>query len=399
MLPETIIADPRSAQGGNLRRSAWFATQVMMAYGAFALLLTAPQHFNLSVLTVAGDSYVDPARADGFYVRRNSDGYDGQFYARIAIEPLSVAPRVNGIAFDDPAWRMHRIVYPLLAHLVSLGRPAFVPASLLLVNLAGLGALGWLAWSIAYQQGLPRAAPFVLVAWPGFAVAISHDTTEIIAALCVLGAADSWMRGRLTRYALLGAAATLTRETSILLLLGVAFVEAVSVVHRRRLSWRFAMAGLAIVPFVVWNMTIGIFWHAVPQGNSVTSNLALPLFGPFAMMAEVLLRLMQGASGLKQSLLMLYILASATSVLIFCGATLRVAWRLLQRKDAPEGAKGLAAGFLATLALMSVLSANGPWVEPAAYFRAFSESFVIGCYLIALAMTLGNAAICFTQLR
>jgi hypothetical protein len=62
--------------------------------------------------------------------------------------------------------------------------------------------------------------------------------------------------------------------------------------------------------------------------------------------------------------------------------TVAVALGLLWRRDA---AAGLAAGWLLVLGLMSVLTAGGPWVEPAAYFRAFTECWLVGWCLVGVA--------------
>jgi hypothetical protein len=51
-------------------------------------------------------------------------GYDGQFFYRLALEPFSTAERVDGIAFDAPAYRQQRIGYPLLAFLTTALTPA-----------------------------------------------------------------------------------------------------------------------------------------------------------------------------------------------------------------------------------------------------------------------------------
>jgi len=48
----------------------------------------------------------------------------------------------------------------------------------------------------------------------------------------------------------------------------------------------------------------------------------------------------------------------------------------------PTGTKALAAAWLPILALMSILSAEGPWVEPIAFLRTFTECWIVGCLLL-----------------
>jgi len=44
----------------------------------------------------------------------------------------------------------------------------------------------------------------------------------------------------------------------------------------------------------------------------------------------------------------------------------------------------LAAGWLPIVALMSLLTADGPWIDQTAFFRAFTECYVVGCLVLAV---------------
>jgi hypothetical protein len=39
-------------------------------------------------------------------------------------------------------------------------------------------------------------------------------------------------------------------------------------------------------------------------------------------------------------------------------------------------------GWFSLLGLMSVLSGSGPWIDPIGFFRAFTECYVIGLFLL-----------------
>ena len=53
----------------------------------------------------------------------DSIGYDGQFYAQLAVDPLLGDPGI-GVALDAPAYRARRILFSWTAYLAGLGRPA-----------------------------------------------------------------------------------------------------------------------------------------------------------------------------------------------------------------------------------------------------------------------------------
>ena len=171
---------PANGLKPSARRVAWllnptaFGMLVVLAHLVLALPILARHGFDTSVFVVAGDRYVTAAQtATPIIVRPHSDGYDGQFYYRLAVAPLSAQMQAYGVNLVHPAWRMQRILLPLAAYLLSVGQPGLVPAALFSMNLAGLFAIGWLAMRIARAERFPLAAPLCIVAWPGLLIALS----------------------------------------------------------------------------------------------------------------------------------------------------------------------------------------------------------------------------------
>ena len=199
-----------------------FAVAVLAIYIAAIMPALLRQGFDTSVFIVAGDQHVDAAQLPSpIYVRPNSDGYDGQFYYRLALAPFDLRQLLDGIKVDAPAWRMKRMVYPVLAWALSLGQPRLVPLALLLINLAGIAAIALFAARLTRRLELPALVPFAIMLWPGFVVTLTHDTTEILSTAFLMAALDRYFAGRLVALAVLGAIATLTRETSALVLGGL----------------------------------------------------------------------------------------------------------------------------------------------------------------------------------
>src|ERR1700736_4869464 len=60
-------------------------------------------------------------------------GYDGQFYAQVAIDPLAQNPRL-ATALDDAEYRSRRIAMPALAWLLGVGEPARIVTCYTLIN-------------------------------------------------------------------------------------------------------------------------------------------------------------------------------------------------------------------------------------------------------------------------
>ena len=90
-------------------------------------------------------------------------GYDGQFFYRLALNPLNFSQTAYGITMDR-SYRYMRIGYPALTWLVSLGQHFLVPIMLVAVNVAAVGALGYLGGVFARQGGRHALAGLLMPA-------------------------------------------------------------------------------------------------------------------------------------------------------------------------------------------------------------------------------------------
>jgi hypothetical protein len=106
--------------------------------------------FDASWFVTAGDKFCDPARVPhNLAVQKDSEGYDGQFYYRLALNPFTSKRTDDGIILDLPSVRQQRILYPLVAWALSLGNAQFLFLVMLGINFAALCWLGWLGGAYA----------------------------------------------------------------------------------------------------------------------------------------------------------------------------------------------------------------------------------------------------------
>jgi len=121
------------------------AVLVGVGYGVALLLLLATHAWDPRFFATIGPEWLrhDPT---------GSKASDGMIFHAIAVDPLG-----RGIAVG--AYRMERILYPLLARVLASGVPSLVPWTLVLINwaaivlgteilyrfLARAGAPGWIA--------------------------------------------------------------------------------------------------------------------------------------------------------------------------------------------------------------------------------------------------------------
>src|ERR1700722_18068091 len=124
-------------------------------------------HGDVTRFIDAGRSFVNPARAPGNLKIVPGSGYDGEFYYRLALDPANLHRTAFGITFDN-ASRGQRITYSALTWLVAGGgQRALVPVALVVVNIMGLGVLGWLGGMIARDAKRPAVYGLLIAGYFG----------------------------------------------------------------------------------------------------------------------------------------------------------------------------------------------------------------------------------------
>ena len=116
-------------------------TVVVIAAGAFAVLrVVVAAHGNPGGFVVAGSRYVSVTRYTRFLPIRPGTGCDGQFYYRLALDPLEWSRRAFGVQLDNTG-RLERVAYPAIVWVLSADDPSAVPVVMIIVNVAALGVL------------------------------------------------------------------------------------------------------------------------------------------------------------------------------------------------------------------------------------------------------------------
>jgi hypothetical protein len=218
---------------------------VGVGYGLALVLLLATHAWDPKFFATLGPEWDrhDPER------RKASDGI---YYHAIAQEPFGTAVR--------NVYRRERILYPLVAYVLGLGRPALISWTLVLANWAAI----ILGTEILYRLLLRARAPGWIAlaygAWPGLGLALMKDTAEPVTYLSALLGIWWLERGRpLIGYsALLGA--LLGRETAVFLVAPYLFLAA-----ERRAGIRRWLPGLAVLGlWQVWVLAVRLSIHGSP---------------------------------------------------------------------------------------------------------------------------------------
>jgi hypothetical protein len=212
-----------------------------------------------------------------------SEGYDGQFYYRMAVSPFSTAREAGGVRFDTGPYRQQRIGYPLLVRLAAGGDRDLVPWAMLGVNLMGLVALGAIGGALAHDSGRHVLLGLLFVAYPGFIYTLGLDLAEIVASTFMLGGILCLRHRQRLAAALLWSLAVLTRETTAVVPIAIALTWAWQA-FRRRPGRRAPVGDLiaSLIPLVVaaaWQVYLHHAWGNFGPESSSKELLGFPLAG------------------------------------------------------------------------------------------------------------------------
>ena len=209
----------------------------------------------------------------------SADGYDGQFFYFIAVDPKHARYYMHDAAGDQSGIRYARIVYPLLARAVSAGNTKAVPYAMVGLNVIAVcvGTAAAALWLLRRRRSPWFAALYGL--WPGLVFAVFRDLSEPIAYAFVALAAlafDVRQTRRLAGAAALFALSLLTRETTIVFPLVAATAVAL---HDR--AWRRAalfVAG-ALGPMVAWRVALTLWLHVTTLESTGGWKVLVPFYG------------------------------------------------------------------------------------------------------------------------
>jgi hypothetical protein len=144
------------------------------------------------------------------------DGYDGLYYAQLAVDPLLRDPAID-FALDSPPYRARRILFSWTAYALGLGRPAWILQAYAIQNIVVWLLLAWIlgrvipqtsARAFALWTGCLLAHGLVASVW----LALTDGPSLLLVVLAILAVE----RGRPATATLVLGLAGLARETNLL---------------------------------------------------------------------------------------------------------------------------------------------------------------------------------------
>jgi len=200
-----------------------------------------------------------------------STGYDGQFYAQLALAPTLRDPALDS-ALDAPAYRARRILAPATAHLLGFGQPWLV------LNLyALLNTVCWLALALLLWREIADSSAAGFARWTGCVFSLGvldsvrQSLVDLPALLLLVAAVRAHRATRPATAATTLALGHLAKETNLLASLAL-------------LSWpprielrRAALLAATTLPLLAWGVYVACRFPA--SGATGLGNFTWPLLG------------------------------------------------------------------------------------------------------------------------
>ena len=218
------------------------------------------------------DAQALPAvRALPHVVYPDSWGYDGQFYAQLALEPTLRDPALLR-ALDAPSYRARRMLFSWSAYAAGLGRPAWV-----LQAYAWQNVIAWLVLAVLLLSWCPPGSARHFAAWfaclftNGMLASVRQALTDGPSMVLIAVSVLATERGRSGLATGIVALAGLGRETNILA--GAALAPPPDA--RATSLARYAVRGLLIVlPLVAWTAYVR---YTLGSADAGIATLDVPL--------------------------------------------------------------------------------------------------------------------------
>ncbi len=272
---------PSRSLAAKTNRPAVAALIATLAAVAFTLVRWQTwAHGNISRFILVGRHFATLSQLPPGMPVAKTYGYDGQFFYRLAINPLNFHHTAYGITMDRP-YRYMRVGYPVLTWLVSLGQRDLIPVMLVVVNIAAIGALGYLGAVFAAQSGRHALAGLLIPGYFGLLTSLSRDTAEPLAAACLLAALLAIRSRRPVLAAALLAYGALTRETVMVAVAAIAILRVISMLRGQARPGREDLAwAVPAVTFAAWQVVLKAATGSVPLLADGGRNAGTPFIAP-----------------------------------------------------------------------------------------------------------------------
>jgi hypothetical protein len=345
------------------------ALAVAAIYGLYVLWRLSALGGDPSLFIVAGPPPTNPrATFPNVHVLPPGYTYDGQFFYRLALEPWSSARTAFGVTFDAPAYRQQRIVYPLVAWAISLGRWQLTPTALIVANILAVLVLAYAAAAYALSVGRLAVAGIVMPLYPGYVFTVSRDLAELTEAALLVASLALLQRRRYGLATTTLCAGVLAKETLLVLPVTGLVLQLI-----RRIRGQLDIGP----PWVIWLAPLALYavwWGLLTQlwGTNPTADGGHNFGPPFTGLLQGMTTIPIGSPVWNVTVVELaLIVAMLVSVLITCRSHL--------------SSVSILTTTCAVYAVAALTYTNDIWIDDTSFMRVLHELFLIAGLTLVVA--------------
>jgi hypothetical protein len=230
----------------------------------FCGVVLASHNWDATVFVMQGSLY-QQGEAGG------SIGYDGQFAYYIAAEPMGAAEYL-----DNPAYRYQRILYPLLAWLLSFGGNTIVlPWILLAINIMMIVLMSYVLAMILGAKGISAWYALGSLFFAGVLISVRADLNEPLAICLALGGMYFSYREKWIWASMCLGLAILAKETAVAFSLGIV----AWLIWQKRLRIALALTLFGLLPAILWGIFLTTWLGQSPLSAQEAAMEFLPFYG------------------------------------------------------------------------------------------------------------------------
>lgn len=235
---------------------------------------------NISSLALIGTTFANRKQLPAYLYQHRGNGYDGQFFLRLALDPFDLGMHAFGITLNG-AFRDQRIVYPFLAWVVALGHDLWVPYTLVIVNLAAVTVIAAMGAKLARDTEHPAMVGILLGGYFGYTMSTGRDLAEPTAAALLLIGMYLFEQDHAVLAGLVFALSALALETELIVPIALGLIWIIALIRRRRSVMNplvFIIPGLgAIALQLLLREVLG----RVALSGDLRGNLGIPIYSVF----------------------------------------------------------------------------------------------------------------------
>ncbi|MBS3757109.1 MAG: hypothetical protein KGY61_00440 [Desulfobacterales bacterium] len=261
-----------------------------IVYSTYIFIYFSLNQYSPSAFLWLGEDFVQKGSLSSHSVEKISkNGYDGQFFYRLALEPLTNKKTDFGITIDNPPYRQQRILYPLLVWSLAGGNPSSTVFFMVLINFLSICGLTFFGARLLDKLKSDMYGVLFISFYPGFAISITRGLCEPLAIFFVFLCFYSFLKRECFISSITLALAVLTKETTLLIAVGAGLVWLSSKTRKENPAADQIPAFFFIIPgliYLAWQLYLFQIWGTVPV--LAAANVGMPFIGMLSSFSSLL---------------------------------------------------------------------------------------------------------------